>query len=393
MLNFLKYLLVLLSILPLTSMTFTITDEYLMGINLLGVTIFIFTRLKLDKFIIYLIASFLIINVMAFFFFGSFNLFVIIGFILRLLFPYWVVKIVGKDLLDIVPKIGFFSAVLSLPFYLIQLINYRLLLNIFSYYPLITTDLRLSVGKYSLFFHTIDINILERNNGFLWEPGGFGYFLGISLIILLYKSNLKFNFQSIIILLIGLTTLSTTYYIFIILIFILYFLNNVNKNLGFLILLPIFIGIIFVMLSQEFMFQKIENHILDTQEVTSAVGYSKNYDKIGRLANFQVEMLDFLSYPIGFGVQEKGRTMTSYGDFVSGPCGLSHHIARWGIWGIIILIISLQKFSKYLNHNFNSQIKLFSTLGILFFLFSNPIDRDLFLFSLLYLPFVKSWYL
>jgi len=374
-------------------MTFTITDEYLMGINLLGVTIFIFTRLKLDKFIIYLIASFLIINVMAFFFFGSFNLFVIIGFILRLLFPYWVVKIVGKDLLDIVPKIGFFSAVLSLPFYLIQLINYRLLLNIFSYYPLITTDLRLSVGKYNLFFHTIDTNILERNNGFLWEPGGFGYFLGISLIILLYKSNLKFNFQSIIILLIGLTTLSTTYYIFIILIFILYFLNNVNKNLGFLILLPIFIGIIFVMLSQEFMFQKIEKHTLDAQEVTSVVGYSKNYDKIGRLANFQVEMLDFLSYPIGFGVQEKGRTMTSYGDFVSGPCGLSHHIARWGIWGIIILIISLQKFSKYLNHNFNSQIKLFSTLGILFFLFSNPIDRDLFLFSLLYLPFVKSWYL
>jgi len=141
------------------------------------------------------------------------------------------------------------------------------------------------------------------------------------------------------------------------------------------------------------MFQKIEKHALDAQEVTSVVGYSKNYDKIGRLANFQVEMLDFLSYPIGFGVQEKGRTMTSYGDFVSGPCGLSHHIARWGIWGIIILIISLQKFSKYLNHNFNSQIKLFSTLGILFFLFSNPIDRDLFLFSLLYLPFVKSWYL
>lgn len=388
--NILKYLLVILSILPLTGMSFTVTDEFLIGINLLGAILFFYKKHHFDKFIIYLLASFVLINVFAFFVLGSFDFIVLFGFILRLLFPYWVVKIVGQELLDIIPKIGFFTAVLSLPFYILQLINYRILLNMFSYYPLITTDLRLSVGKYNLFFHTIDANVLERNNGFLWEPGGFGYFLGISIIILLYKSSLKFDFKTIAILLIGLTTLSTTFYIFIILVFIFYFLYSVKKNLGFLLLMPIFIGIIIFMLSQEFMVKKIEQHTVDAQKVTSAVGYGKNYDKIGRFANFQVEMLDFLSYPLGFGVQEEGRTMTSYGDFVSGPCGLSHHIARWGIWGVIVLFMAMKRFNSYLNHNFNSQIRLLSSLGILFFLFSNPIDRDSFLFSLMYLPFIKS---
>jgi len=387
---FLNYFLLVLAVLPLTGMNFTVSDKFLIFINVISLFAFFGTKQKVDGFIFVIIGIFLLINILSILFLGYLDGYTLFGFILRLTAPYLIIKVIGKDFLDIFPKFALVMALASIPFYIIQLINYNLLLNTFSYYKFLTIDIRLLAGKFSFFFYTIDINAIERNCGFLWEPGGFGYFIGMAIMLLLIKTKFKFNLHVLLLIGVGLTTLSTTFYIFIIITIIFTVIYNVRSHSGIIFLLPFFAFLIFYIMSQDFMMQKINKHFDDAAAITSTTRLGENQDKLGRYGNFKIEMGDFINYPLGYGINENGKTKTSFGEFASGPCGLSHHIARWGILGLVFLLIMLSKLNFYLNKNYNRNIIYYPTIVIILFLFSNPIDRDSLLIAFLYLPYTSS---
>lgn len=368
-------------------MNFPATDEYLILLNVVALLFFLKRKKHFDSFIFILIGLFVAINLLSALFFGSFEVITLGGFILRLIAPYLVIKVIGSDLLDLLPKFATVMAIVSIPFYLFQMLYANLLLKIFFYYPMITGDIRFSAGKYSLFFHTMDINGLTRNAGFLWEPGGFGYFLGMAIMLLLVRTNFKLTFQIFGLAVVGLTTLSTTFYLFLILTLIYFIAHTKRFNFSFLFLVPVFIVLTYYILTLDFMTDKIWSNY-DNAKAMQSSRLGRTDDKLGRLGNFKIEIEEFFNYPIGYGINQNGRIKNASGEFASGPCGVSHHIARWGIAGIVLLVLALFKFSKYLNKIYAYNISYYPGLVIILFLFSNPIDRDTFLISILFLPFI-----
>jgi hypothetical protein len=386
---FINYFLLILAILPLTGMYFPTTDEYLIILNIFALALFLRTKPSIDLFIILIILAFLLINIISGLFWGQLNYYTFMGFILRLTAPYLIIKFIGKDILRIFPRFALFMAIISIPFYFIQLFDYTILLRNFAYYEQFSTDLRYSVGKFSLFFHTIDIYGLERNSGFLWEPGGFGYFLGIAIMLSLIKSKFSFNSQILILIGVGLTTLSTTFYLFIIATIIFSIIYGHRIRSWIILFLPLFVYMTYYIVEQDFMLNKITTNYENASEIKSHQ-LGRNQDRLGRFGNFKVEIEEFIHFPTGFGINNNGRITTTEGETASGPCGLSHHIARWGIFGLFLLIIALNRFNYYLKKIFSEQINFYSSITIILFLFSNPIDRDTLLLALLYLPFISN---
>jgi hypothetical protein len=380
----------ILAIMPLTGMNFPLTDFYLIQLNIFALIAFVFTNQRFDKFIFILIGFFIAINYVSGFFFGAFDYYTLFGYMLRLTAPYLIIKVINIKLPDIFPKFALFMAIFSLPFYLIQMIDYRILLNLFPFFEQISTEIRLSVGKYNMFFHTMDINSINRNNGFLWEPGGFGYFIGLAVTLLMLKSKFKFNSKIITLILIGLTTFSTTYYIFIIILLFFTFAATFRKQKWTILFFPVLIFMVYFLFNQDFMKEKIATNLEATTEINTSARLGREQDKLGRMGNFKVEITEFIRFPAGHGINMNGRVKTLAGDIASGPCGLSHHIARWGILGIFFLFIALRKLTTYTSLRYQLKPSFFLSMSLLLFLFSNPIDRDTILTSLLFLPFISN---
>lgn len=101
--------------------------------------------------------------------------------------------------------------------------------------------------------------VLRRNLGFAWEPGRFGSILSIGLLINLFLNNfnLKNNKHFFIILGALLSSQSTTAYMAMIAVIVMYLYNKKVKYI--ILLLPIAIILIFYMLSLEFMGDKIKS--------------------------------------------------------------------------------------------------------------------------------------
>jgi len=149
-------------------------------------------------------------------------------------------------------KVIFHLAILSLPLYCLQLV---------------AGDTLYAVGKAINFPHAHFngyVNFLVftyvklhhvRNSGFAWEPGAFGFFLNLGLLMHLVTNNFNFDKRAKWVMLAIITTLSTTTYVAFAFIILLYFRGRGAK----LFTIMFFVGPILCVLASmmPFMFDKI----------------------------------------------------------------------------------------------------------------------------------------
>jgi hypothetical protein len=241
-------------------------------------------------------------------------------------------------------------------------------------------DARYDSKIYSFVLHTVHYDLLYRNCGFVWEPGGFGYILGLAIMFNVMRNNFNLNKKLLILLLVGLTTLSTTFYIFVLVLLAIYLYEKKRNIIILFFALPMIILISIYITQLPFLSEKIE------KEIKSPPKMKSTEIEAGRFGGLNYDFDRFIEYPFGYGINTNFEGKNISGGHFFGPSGVGNFLRMWGIIGLLFLIYSLYNFSKRLSIIYRNQNKIFIMITIFLFLFSNPIERDPIFLIIVYFP-------
>lgn len=299
---------------------------------------------------------------------------------IKILYAYMFIKLIYKDFLQKYTDIIYILALISLPLYLLQLLDYQMMKSIVGLLEHNIAFLDYREDWYeNIFVFTLNDDGMYRNSGFAWEPKGFGTFLVLAISFqLILNRFVLFDKKNIVYLLALGTTLSTASYsvfLFIVVPFYLYNRGTSFKLIAFVLLLPL---ILFIFTKVEFLQDKIINEY-DTRDTYVKYITDKDYEaetrSLGRFGSFIVDYNDFLEEPlVGYGLYSDERTMYSVtGTKLVRVNGFSDFLAKFGIIGIIFLLLSLYYSFKKLSKQFHFKGAFFIPLGILLTSFASAI--------------------
>lgn len=349
--------------------------------------LFIKRNCTVDFFMVLVVLGYSIINILADMYWGNNNFWVVGGGLLRILIPYLTLKIVGEQYWDYFVKIVVISALISIPFYALQLLYPQIFISLYPYFSWTDSEIRQNSGKYGFIIHVVHISYEIRNSGFAVEPGMFGYFLGMGIIVQLLKNELIIDRKILVLLAVGFTTVSTSFFLFawvIISVLLLY-----RRNLLFYFInIPIILLIILYTLNLDFMFDKIIK-TYDNATFTFDTGYQTTAaEGLNRIGGIILDLQDFFSYPLGYG-STIGDRFVRDGLMISSPNGLGRFIRSFGIVGILCLIVFIKRAGVYFSKNIQDRfISIIIAFSVFIFFFSNPLERDPILLMFLFSPMI-----
>jgi len=336
----------------------TISNITLVVAMLFTMFIFLYRKEKIDRgFIYFTIVYFLILTI----YIIKFHYVDLRGFreYIKFIYAYMFIKLVYKDFFRLYTNIVYKLALISLPLYALQLVDYDMMKVFIGVIDHNIPFLDYREGWYeNLFFFTLNDNGMFRNSGFAWEPKGFGTFLTLAFMVNLFLNRFKFfDKKNIVYLLAMATTLSTATYVVFLIAVIPFFLLNKKitiKLFAFITALPI-IFIIFTQL--DFMQKKIINEYMTRDKYVNYVdarGYSGISRSMGRFGSMILDYRDLEKEPfLGYGLYSDKRTMFSVeGVKLVRVNGLSDFTAKFGLIGLLFLIIGLFKSFKSISKQF-----------------------------------------
>jgi len=336
----------------------TISNITLVMAMLFTMFIFFHRKEKIDRgFIYFTIVYFLILTI----YIIKFHYVDLRGFreYIKFIYAYMFIKLVYKDFFRLYTNIVYKLALISLPLYALQLVDYDMMKVFIGVIDHNIPFLDYREGWYeNLFFFTLNDNGMFRNSGFAWEPKGFGTFLTLAFMFNLFLNRFKFfDKKNIVYLLAMATTLSTATYVVFLVAVIPFFLSNKKITIrlfAFITVLPI-IFIIFTQL--DFMQKKIINEYMTRDKYVSYVdarGYSGISRSMGRFGSMILDYRDLEKEPfLGYGLYSDERTMFSVeGVKLVRVNGLSDFTAKFGLIGLLFLIIGLFKSFKSISKQF-----------------------------------------
>jgi len=237
---------------------------------------FIKSRQKLNKSFLLVILLFLIVEIFQCLMFGGFNIRTFSGTYIRLFLSYSVVAIVRFNFFKNYVKLIYGFSLISLPFYIGSFIP-----GIESFYTQILGNLIPQLfesdsfyqGRPNIIVFSFEETLFteHRNSGPFWEPGAFGVFLCIALILNHIENKNIFSKINIVLILCIITTLSTTAYLVLGIFFFYINYNQFRKNVLYTIVLALLIAVSLVLYERiPFLKNKIENNIEIADETTTS---------------------------------------------------------------------------------------------------------------------------
>lgn len=343
-------------------------------------TLFIFhnRRLKTKKntMVIYLV-YFLLIFAYFIKYHGEFDpMFTYIYFI-YLTFAIFVLSIVKYNFFRFYMNILYFFALISLPLFAFRTFFFYSTLKVFRFIQgILQIPFYENMTEYSnIIIYTVRWK-QWRNCGFTWEPGPFAAYLVLAIIINLSLNNFNIKNKKLLVLLAALiTTFSTTGYLALSLILIWYIYNKSIKKK--IILLPIFFIIIIYLFSLPFMSEKIVNLSKSPKYLLEQrIEKSRNLNKsltLGRFAGFLMNWETFKEHPvIGYGGHSEETFYAKLNIRLASVNGIGNWMAKFGLFGILIMIYTYYKSIDNITIYFNFKYKIFiyAILFVLFFSFN-----------------------
>lgn len=365
---------------------------------LLTMLIFFKRKEKIDRaFIYFTIAYFLILIIYV----AKFEYIDLRGFreYIKFIYAYMFIKLVYKDFFKIYTNIIYKLALISLPLYIFQLIDYEAMKAFIGIIEHNISFLDYREDWYeNLFFFTLNDNGMYRNSGFAWEPKGFGTFLTLAFLFQLMLNNFKFfDKKNIVYLLAIITTFSTSTYSILLLGVIPFYLYN--RGTSFKIMASfLVVPIVFTIFTQvDFMEKKILNEYNTRDKYTNYVN-DRNYDgvsrSLGRFGSLIMDYRDFIKEPlVGYGLYSDKRTMYSVGGVkLVRVNGFSDFLAKFGLIGIVFLIISFFRSFKKVAFQFKFKGYFIIPISILITSFGSAILLKPLYLGLLFYIFVTKIY-
>ena len=131
----------------------------------------------------------------------------------RMIMAYLMIKIVGPSLFNKFSKFTFPLIVLSLFLFTFQLLGESIFHSLAPKLNFLTQELQKQAGGWYLFVYTFNGFAVDRNSGFMWEPGAYAAILIFFLYYRLFINNFKVDIKVIIILIALFTTFSSAGYL------------------------------------------------------------------------------------------------------------------------------------------------------------------------------------
>lgn len=226
--------------------------------------------------------------------------------------------------------------------------------------------------NFIIFTFTKDLHDF-RNSGFVWEPGAFGCFLIIALLLHFFRNKFVFDKKAIILIIGVVTTLSTTNYLaLIILLFLAYRYRVPKLNMYVLLMIPVFIILVITI---PFLGDKIAHIYIDDMKGLENLKKISKYHRdeqipLNRFASM-VYLYDALGPNLILGLSNK------YDDYINKVYnlnisnGIFDFFAKFGIFGFIFLVWDYVKFCAiYLAKN---EYLIYCVLILLVISFGEPI--------------------
>ena len=230
-----------------------------------------------------------------------------------------------------------------------------------------------------------------RNSGFVWEPGGFGCFLIISLMLNLFINRFTFDRSSIILIIGVITTVSTTAYLaLLIILFMVYRFRHRKINFGVLLMIPV---LVLIMIKTPFIGNKIVAlYSSDMDKLENIEHLSHYYDKIEmqmRLNRFAsiTYIYNLFKYKLILGVSNMYDELMNKVYSVNISNGIMDFMAKYGLFGFVYLMSCYAKFCKR-NAKYIECV-IYCLLVIIVLGFGSPILTTPIALMFLFLPYYK----
>ncbi len=213
----------------------------------------------------------------------------------------------------------------------------------------------ITVETYSLRYtnfliFTYDTIHYYRNSGFCWEPGAFGSFLTIALLFNFLMNDFKLNKEAFIITLAILTTVSTTAYLGVFLLFFLrYRVLNKGSKMAIIVFTIVFaIAIPNVPFLGEKIVEIYEQDIRDLKRIEELSTYYDDVQRqipLNRFASviFLYEQFDWKLF-LGVSNQYDEYYINKYNVNISN--GIMDFITKFGVVGLFVLLYRFGKVCK-----------------------------------------------
>ncbi len=359
-------------------------DLFIFGVLLFSIFLFIIYKKRLNTLPLVIILLWGVINLFSYNINQtSFSLYTFLGYIVKLLIPYFTIKVIGVTIFQKFSKVVYVLSIISFPFYLFQLFAPEILELLNPILEPVTAEAYKGEGWYGFIFTYSRLHL--RNSGFMWEPGAFAMAINLAILEIWSRNNFKISKQIIVLIIALLTTLSTMAYISLA-IFSIIFLLSIRKPIWLLLVLPIIIFSSVKVWQLEFMDQKLRHYIdnIDQQY------YSESIDalKVNRFGMFKISLEEVIDQPIGYGVVPSRSMIDIYDEKIEGVGGLSNILLMWGFFGLIFVFFSFYKFLKMKWQNKNLLIVFLGSLVLTATFFSNPGAKNPLLILLIYYPYI-----
>ena len=387
-----KIILILIIILMSGASFLNEQDAVLIAIFFFLATLMIIQKKKLDNFMVGICLLWLVINISSFLYNNTsfpFNTF--IGYIIRLMIPYFALKLIGSSFWEKLEKIIFKLAIITLPIFTLNIIFPDFFHSLKPIFEPLTSEVfyqkeTQSNYWYSFFYTHIGRGDI-RNSGFMWEPGAFAMVMVLMIIYNWSAKGFYFSRKIFIYSLLILTTLSTAGYLSLTILFSAFFLKTRKLHIS------VFAGILITLFflysnSLDFIGPKIDSFLNDTQKnIIYEQGYGDRYEA-NRISYFLINFSKSLNLPTGYGVVEDVESFFAVQKVV-GVNGLGDILLMWGWVGLFFVVVSIYRFCLKIGYSrISTGGKILFSFAILIVFFSNPIERNPILFLIIFTPYI-----
>ena len=281
-------------------------------------------------------------------------------------------------------------AIISIPFYFLQLIS---------------GDLFMAIGKIvglSPIYHTVKyVNFFVftyvdehaiRNSGFSWEPGAFGFFLNMGLLLHLLNNNFVFDKRAKWLAFAIITTLSTTSYLALAVIVFFYFRTKGVKFAKLAILLIPIMCVLAVQLP--FFFQKVSRiYAADSADMLRIQFLTKWYLRRGEqmpLNRFgsAIYLYQLFGTNLIWGVSNMYEDARPILRVINISNGIFDFMAMYGLVGLVFLLQRSFIFFRKFTHSI--ELSMYGVILILVLGFSEPIFTIPFMLCFFFLYFYSE---
>ncbi|MES2375624.1 MAG: hypothetical protein V4553_03550 [Bacteroidota bacterium] len=260
-------------------------------------------------------------------------------------------------------------AIISIPFFLIQVVAGDALFNIGSALNIPPHVVGYEYTNFIVFVY-IKLHAFQ-NAGFAWEPGGYGYFLNLGLVLHFMANGFSFDKRAWWLVIAIVTTLSTTAFIALMLVCLLFFRA---RGLKMSMLLTVAVPVIFVAVFQlPFLADKIiETYKYDLHSMENIDFLSKYYIRIGEsfpLNRFASLLFIYKTFgaQLIFGVSNIFTDTQPIFANINISNGIFDFCAKFGAIGIIFLWYRAYLFFRVYTFNFEQAFYCVILIAILGF--------------------------